>query len=208
MPDGQELFDAAVLFTDLRRSAELITSTTAQEFFRILNASLSAQSKVVRDCRGRVLKYIGDGLMAIFRGPYRARQAMRCARELAHPRLHEDVSFGIGVAEGRVIGGIVGDALDEVHLRQYDVVGATVHLASRLCAQADAGEMVATRHVAVASGLRLPLRDIGPLELRGFASAIDCVSLCSAPSSAWSSPSSSCSPAARASLPPTRRASR
>lgn len=183
MSDEQELFDAAVLFTDLRRSAELITSTTPREFFRILNASLSAQSQVVRDSRGRVLKYIGDGLMAIFRGPHRARQAMRCARELADPKLHEPAAFGIGLAEGRVIGGIVGDALDEVHLRQYDVIGATVHLASRLCAQAQAREVLATRRVAIASGLRLPLREIGPVELRGFASAIDCVSLCSAPSS-------------------------
>lgn len=183
MSDEQELFDAAVLFTDLRRSAELITSTTPREFFRILNASLSAQSQVVRDSRGRVLKYIGDGLMAIFRGPHRAQQAMRCARELADPKLHEPAAFGIGLAEGRVIGGIVGDALDEVHLRQYDVIGATVHLASRLCAQAQAREVLATRRVAIASGLRLPLREIGPVELRGFASAIDCVSLCSAPSS-------------------------
>jgi class 3 adenylate cyclase len=184
MTDEQELFDAAVLFTDLRRSAELITSKSPQEFFRILNASLSAQSRVVRDCGGRVLKYIGDGLIAIFRGPRRAEQALRCARALADPTLHEPAPFGIGVAEGRVIGGIVGDALDEVHLCQYDVIGATVHLASRLCAQADAREVLATRRVALASGLRLPLRDVGPVELRGFSSAIDCVSICGAPSSA------------------------
>lgn len=184
MTDEQELFDAAVLFTDLRRSAELITSTSPQEFFRILNASLSAQSQVVRDGGGRVLKYIGDGLMAVFLGPHRAQRAMRCASDLAHPKLHATIAFGIGVAEGRVIGGIVGDALDEVHLRQYDVVGATVHLASRLCSQAEPGEVLATRSVALASGIRLPMREIGPMEFRGFASAIDCVSLCGEPSSA------------------------
>ena len=184
MSDEQELFDAAVLFTDLRRSAELITSTTPREFFRLLNASLSAQSQVVHDCRGRVLKYIGDGLIAIFRGAHRAQQAMRCARELAHPKLHEPAAFGIGVAEGHVIGGMLGDALAEVHLRQYEVLGATVHLASRLCAQAEPGEVLATRRVAIASGLDLPLRDIGPLELRGFTSAIDCVAFGSAPFSA------------------------
>jgi class 3 adenylate cyclase len=184
MTDEQELFDAAVLFTDLRRSAELITSTSLHEFFRILNASLSAQSSIVRDSGGHVLKYIGDGLMAVFRGPHRAERAMRCARDLAHPKLHQAIAFGIGVAEGRVIGGIVGNALDEVHLRQYDVIGATVHVASRLCSQAEAREVLATRHVALASGLALALREIGPVELRGFARAIDCVSICGAPSSA------------------------
>jgi class 3 adenylate cyclase len=78
----------------------------------------------------------------------------------------------------------VGNALDEVHLRQYDVIGATVHVASRLCSRAEAREVLATRHVALASGLALALREIGPVELRGFARAIDCVSICGAPSSA------------------------
>jgi adenylate cyclase len=184
MKNEQELFDAAVLFTDLRRSAELVTSTSPQEFFRILNTSLSEQSKVVRDCGGRVLKFMGDGVMAVFRGAERARQALHCARELAGPHLHREVAFGIGVAEGRVVGGMVGDAHHEGHLRQYDVIGATVHLAARLCAQAEPGEVLATRRIAQASGLLLPLRDVGPVEVRGFASAIDCVSLCVAPSSA------------------------
>ena len=190
MTGEQEMFDAAVLFTDLRRSAELITSTSAQDYFQILNVSMSAQSKIVRDGRGRVLKYIGDGLMAIFRGPDRAQRALRCACELVDPSLHAHAAFGIGVAEGPVLGGMVGDALDEVELRQYEVIGATVHLAARLCAQADAAEALATRHVAQASGLALPLRDVGPLELRGFAGAIDCVSIAHSNDSKCGAPSS------------------
>lgn len=184
MTDAQELFDAAILFTDLRRSAELITSTSAQDYFRILNVSLSAQSKIVRDRRGRVLKYIGDGLMAVFRGPDRAQRALTCACELAHPALHVPASFGIGVADGPVLGGMVGDALDEVELRQYEVIGVAVHLAARLCAGAAPGEVLATRRIAQASGLAAPMRDIGAVEVRGFADTVDCVSICGAPSSA------------------------
>jgi class 3 adenylate cyclase len=180
----EELFDAAILFTDMCGSSELVTSTSAREFFGILNESLSTQSRIVRDCQGRVLKYIGDGLMAIFRGPDRAAWALKCACALAHP------AFGIGVAEGRVAGGIVGGAVDEPHLRQYDVIGACVHLASRLCTMADAGEVLATRHVVDASGLLLPLRDVGPVRVRGFPAEIDCVAIvqdvmpCAASSSA------------------------
>jgi adenylate cyclase len=169
MQEQEELFEAAILFTDMRGSAELITSTGTREFFRLLNASLSAQSDLVRKHGGEVLKYTGDGLMAVFRGDDRARGALHCACELADPALSADTPFGIGVAEGRVLAGIVGNA--------PDVIGATVHLAARLCSMAEAGEVVATQRVANASGLSLPMRDIGPLRVRGFASAIDCVSI-------------------------------
>lgn len=174
--DEQQLFDAAILFTDMRGSAGLASSTDAREFFRILNASLSVHNRIVREHEGRVVKYTGDGVLAVFRGELRARLALECACTLATARVQHDTPFGIGVAEGRVIAGMVGDAHDEGQPLHYDVLGATVHLAGRLCSMAEAGEVVATRRVADASGLQLLMRDIGPLKVRGFAEPIGCVS--------------------------------
>ena len=174
--DEQQLFNAAIVFTDMRGSAELASSTDAREFFRILNASLSVQNRIVREHEGRVIKYTGDGVLAVFRGELRARLALECARALAAAGEQADTPFGIGVAEGRVIGGMVGDAHDEGQPLHYDVLGATVHLAGRLCSMAEGREAVATRSVAQASGLQLLMRDIGPLKVRGFADPIDCVS--------------------------------
>ena len=177
MTDEQELFEAAILFTDMRGSSEIATSTSTHEFFRILNASLSEQTRIVRAHKGQVLKYTGDGLMAVFRGADRHRCVLQCACELAEPAAQGATPFGVGVSDGRVIAGMVGDAAGDGQLRRYDVIGATVHLASRLCSMAEAAEVVATRHIADASGLHLPIRDAGLQQVRGFAGAIDCVSI-------------------------------
>ena len=49
-----------------------------------------------------------------------------------------EVKFGIGLNAGEVVAAHVGDS----RRRQYDVVGDTVNVASRLCGQAGAGEIV------------------------------------------------------------------
>jgi adenylate cyclase len=174
--DDQEIFEAAILFTDLRGSSGLVTRTSTREYFRILNASLSAQAKVVRAHGGELVKYTGDGLMAVFRGDERRGHALRCARALANPVLHSETGFGIGLAEGRVLAGLVGDPEDHEHAHR-EVVGATVHLAARLCAQAEAGEAIATRRLVDASGLSLPVRASLSLRVSGFAGEIDCVAI-------------------------------
>lgn len=176
--DGEgELFEAVVLFTDMRRSTELVTSSTPREYFALLNRSLSEQNRIVRLHHGEVVKYTGDGMMAIFRGMGRSHMAVRAALALADPRLHASAAFGIGLAGGLVLAGLVGDSQSEGQRRQYEVVGATAHLAARLCSHADSGEVVLTRALLDACRLRLPSAPRGPLQVRGFAEPIDCVAL-------------------------------
>lgn len=175
--DVHEIFEAAILFTDLHGSSQLVASTTTPEFFRILNAALSAQGRVVRAHGGRVLKYTGDGLMAVFRGDARAALALRCACELGRPAAQGDTPYSIGVAEGRVLAGWMGDASGDGLPRQFDVIGATVHVAARLCELAAPGEVIATRRTASLATLPLAVRDIGALQVRGFELPIDCVAI-------------------------------
>ena len=173
---GEDLFEAAVLFTDMRGSSDLVTRTAPREFFRLLNASLSAQAECVRGFEGDVVKYTGDGLMAVFRGMGRSSLALRCALALARTCEREPrLPFGIGVADGPVLAGFVGpDAPGE--RRHYDVVGATVHLAARLCAMAGPGEVMTT--TSTHDTAQLPaasLRPMGPVAVPGFPEAIECV---------------------------------
>lgn len=175
--DEQEMFEAAVLFTDLRHSSELITRTAPREFFKMLNETLSAQTRVIRSGQGMVVKYTGDGLMAVFRGMGRSHLAVRCGRALTQLQWKSTLPFGIGIAEGLVLSGLVGDSLSQGLQRQYDVIGATVHLSARLCGLAEGGEVLATRSVVAASRLVAPVRDVGPVQVRGFPAAIDCVAI-------------------------------
>jgi adenylate cyclase len=172
-----QLSEQAILFTDLRRSTELAASVPLPEWFEAINRSLSDQGAIVRESGGSIVKYTGDGLLAAFRGRGRSHLALRCAILLQ--RLDRNSSYrgtlriGVGIAEGLVMSGLIG----ERGRQQFDVIGATVHLAARLCSIANEGEIVATpklvRAAAVTGAAARPTRAVN---LRGFPAPIECVS--------------------------------
>ena len=168
----------AVLFSDVRRSTEFAARVTPSELFERLNRLLSRQSRVVQAHGGSVLKYTGDGLMAGFRGLGRSYLAVRCGLALLADTAEADPSLpsGAGVCEGLVMAGFIGDA----GRQQYDILGATVHMAARLCSLAEAGEVLATAQTARSARLRgRPTRNVGPIEVRGFDGAVACVAFTS-----------------------------
>jgi len=171
-----ELVEAAVLFTDIRRSSQAITNFPPREFFALLNQMLSQQAKMIREHQGSVIKYTGDGVMAVFRGVGRSHLALRSALKLAENSKTSPLPFGVGLAEGLVMAGMVGDANHSGQRKQYDVIGATVHLASRLCSMAEVSEVIATQQLHHAARLYEPsTRQIGQISVRGFDQGIDCV---------------------------------
>jgi class 3 adenylate cyclase len=171
-----ELFEAVVMFTDIRDSSRLITQLAPREFFAMLNEVLSAQTSRIQAGQGSVVKYTGDGVMAIFRGMGRSYLALRCGLELAAMSRSQRLQSGVGIAQGLVLAGLIGDADNIGQRRQFDVIGATAHLAARLCARAEAGQVVATRELNAVAGVRNPApQPFEKVSIRGFASAIDCV---------------------------------
>ncbi len=174
--DEAEIFDAAVLFTDIRGSSQLIRSMPPQAFFENLNTLLSAQTAQVRSHQGSVIKYTGDGVMAVFRGMGRSYLALRCGLALGALNGKHPFPFGIGIAQGLVLAGFIGDSSQAGQKRQYDVVGATVHLAARLCEMANGGEVIATSGLNKAARITSPVpRPITGVMVRGFDTETDCV---------------------------------
>lgn len=171
-----ELFEAVVLFTDIRGSSQLIRKIPPLGFFKLLNQSLSAQSGQIRRRQGSVIKYTGDGVMAVFRGTGSSYLALRCALDLAIYSHDQELPFGVGVAKGLVLAGLIGDSNHAGQHRQYDVIGATAHLAARLCAMANSGEVIATANVNLVAKVSSPApRSIGNVAIRGFSSGFDCI---------------------------------
>ena len=171
-----ELFEAVVLFTDVRGSTQLIRKMPPRSFFRLLNQSLSAQSSQIRQYQGSVIKYTGDGLMAIFRGTGKSYVALRCALDLARDSNKQELPLGVGLAKGLVLAGLIGDSNRAGQRRQYDVIGATVHLAARLCGMANPGEVITTESINAVAKVDSPAaRSIGDVSIRGFNRGIDCI---------------------------------
>ncbi|HLF99555.1 MAG TPA: adenylate/guanylate cyclase domain-containing protein, partial [Acidimicrobiia bacterium] len=102
---------------------------------------------------GRLVKMTGDGMLASFEGPSRA---VLCARAL----------HGIATTLGFPIR--AGVHTGEVEVRGTDLGGIGVHIAARVAALADAGEVLATRTVReLTAGSGLEFAERGRHELKG-----------------------------------------
>ena len=86
--------------------------------------------------------------------------------------------LGMGLAEGLVMSGLIG----EPGRRQFDVIGATVHPAARLCSIANEAEIVATPRLVRAAGMAGPMpAATRTFHLRGFSAPVECVSFAQVP---------------------------
>ena len=128
--------EMTVMFSDLRAFTTISESMTPQENFDFINDYLGRISPPVREHRGFIVKYLGDGMMAVF--PDNPDDAMRAAiekieriNELNDSCKHsgiESIKIGIGINTGHMMVGIVG----EKNRMQGDALSDNVNLTSRV----------------------------------------------------------------------------
>ncbi|MDX5363516.1 MAG: FHA domain-containing protein [Pseudazoarcus pumilus] len=149
-----------VLFLDVVNSTRLYEQSGDRKAFSLVTTCLSHASSVVLDRGGRVVKYTGDGLMAVFHGP----DAAADSAIGIHLALHDCPSVAdqsIGVRIGFHTGPLLKSGTD--------VFGETVNLASRVAALASAGRALTTSASvrAMTTGLRERLTAVPTRVLRG-----------------------------------------
>ena len=109
--------EMSIMFSDLRGFTSLSESMTPEENFVFINAYFGGVSPLVRVNQGFIIKYLGDGMQAIF--PQSPENAVRAGVDMLKTvsRLNNDGSFpdarkvqiGIGVHTGPMMVGIVGE---------------------------------------------------------------------------------------------------
>lgn len=139
---GRELY-IAVLFADIRDFTPLAEGLPAYDVVHLLNRYYAAAGRVITMHRGRIVNYMGDGLMALFdagsddssEAPVRATRAALALEEAARDTASyvRDVygrafAVRVGVHAGMAVVGDVG-ALGQ---RRETAIGDTVNLASRI----------------------------------------------------------------------------
>jgi adenylate cyclase len=179
---GQSDTITAVLWSsDLRGFTARSDRLPGQRMIEILDALFDAQAKSIAAHGGEILKFIGDGLLAIFPitdaglAGIATRQALEAAGKTleALRRLNDDpllegeppLKIVIALHVGQVLYGNIGaaDRLD------FTVIGPAVNLVSRLEAVAKSLDVpiVVSDHFAQAYGR--PLISLGHHQLRGLA---------------------------------------
>ena len=169
-----EKISAAIWSSDLRGFTAYSDQAPAEQVIATLNELFDLQGKAIVAHGGEILKFIGDGVLAIFPAatPEEARQAanhaLSAAREtLAAVRERGDgLRLVIALHYGEVTYGNIGSA-DRV---DFTVIGPAVNLVSRIEAVAKARDLplIVSDDFANAYGKCVELPSLGAFDLRGM----------------------------------------
>ncbi len=145
---------ATILFTDIVGSTHRAHELGDKAWKAVLEEHDQLCDKCVEQFRGRVIKRTGDGVHATFDGPGRA---ISCAKGIVDSAREMGVEIRAGLHTG------------ECEIRGEEMEGVAVHLAARVAALADPGEVLVSRTVRdLVAGSGLKLTDRGTYKLRGF----------------------------------------
>jgi class 3 adenylate cyclase len=158
--------NVTVLFTDLVGSTEVASTLTPEAGDGLLLRHMTMLRDAVESCGGTEVKSTGDGLMVVF---HAASAALECAvlmqQEVARDNLRTDQPLGLR------IGLSTGEAMQE----SGDYYGDAVVEAARLCARANAGQILVADLVRANAGRRSQhtFGPLGQIELKGFPTPVD-----------------------------------
>lgn len=145
---------ATVLFTDIAGSTARAVEMGDHAWKRLLDTHDAIVSREVDRFRGREVKTTGDGILATFDGPARAITCALSVRDAVRP-------LGIDIRSGLHAG--------EIELRGDDVGGVAVHIAARVNALAEPGEVLVSRTVKdLVAGSGTRFKDRGVHALKGI----------------------------------------
>ena len=150
-----------VLFTDLVGSTEISYAMSPDAADELLRDHFSVLRRAIAGSGGVEVKGLGDGVMVVFRS---TSAALSCAVAMQQA-VHRD-----NVGSNHQLGLRIGLSGGEATMESNDYYGDPVIEAARLCAHADAGQILATEAVRVMRGRRSPylFERLGELDLKGL----------------------------------------
>lgn len=174
---------AAIMICDLRDFTRISDSWPRDDVIDLLNDYFDAMSEPIARHGGEILKFIGDGLLAIFplsdpkacanllHAVAEARQAMAALSEKNSMMGRAPMNYGIGVHVGDVMYGNIGSRtrLD------FTVIGPAVNMASRLEALTKqlGKKVLLSRAFADLVERDFALEHVGEHAVRGFSEPIE-----------------------------------
>jgi adenylate cyclase len=174
---------AAIMICDLRDFTKISDSWPRDDVIDLLNGYFDAMSEPIERHGSEILKFIGDGLLAIFplsepkacanllNAVSEARRAMAALNEERGDSGRAPLNFGIGVHVGDVMYGNIGSRsrLD------FTVIGPAVNMASRLetlTKQLHKPVLLSGEFAEFVKG-EFELENVGKHAVRGFADPIE-----------------------------------
>ena len=169
-----ETVHATALFIDICGFTAVTESTPADQVITIINKLFDIIVKEVIAQNGHVDKFMGDAVMAVFRGDYHLDRAIDVALAVREQikkvegLTANDKTFkpevSIGINSGEMISGNIGSA--SLKRLDYTVIGDAVNVAQRLQTTAKAGQIIITEEVYEMTKESFKCQKIGEVTLK------------------------------------------
>jgi class 3 adenylate cyclase len=154
-----------VVFTDLEGSTTMTQRLGDDAALRLIRRHDELMHACLDGHRGHRVKHTGDGLMASFTSVARAVECMIAMQRALAEHNEAAPEHPLWVRMGAAAGEPVADS--------QDLFGATVQLASRLCAYAQPGQIVVAGVIRdLSMGKTFSFQHHGEVELKGFAEPV------------------------------------
>lgn len=146
---ANETIEATVMFIDLCGFTKISETAPADTVVNMINTYFDVMVKEIMEQKGFIDKFIGDAIMAVFRGEYHLDRAIDAALAVRNkmnklPKMKDLGDFepkvSIGIKSGEMISGNIGSA--SLKRLDYTVIGDTVNTAARMQDAAQANQIV------------------------------------------------------------------
>ncbi len=170
---ASETVEASVAFIDICGFTEISEREDPDTVVSLLNRYFDLMVKEITVQNGTVDKFIGDCVMAVFKGPYHLDRAVdACLAVRSKIAVESEPNDGnnlitqvsIGVNSGEMISGNIGSAA--LKRLDYTVVGDTVNVAQRLQNTANAGQILIDEASFMKIKESFVCQRIGPVRLK------------------------------------------
>jgi class 3 adenylate cyclase/FixJ family two-component response regulator len=175
-----ETLEATVMFIDICGFTAITEKVPANAIVKMINNLFDMIVKEIIAQKGHVDKFMGDAVMAVFRGKFHLDRAIDVAiavREqlaLVEEQLLDDRVFkpqvAIGINSGEMVSGNIGSA--SLKRLDYTVIGDAVNTAQRLQSVAKAGEIIITEEVYHKAKESFHCEKIGDVTLKNKANPV------------------------------------
>jgi class 3 adenylate cyclase/ActR/RegA family two-component response regulator len=177
---ASETVEATVMFVDICGFTSLSETQSAATVVGLLNKYFDEIVREIIAHGGYIDKFMGDAVMAVFRGEYHldraldAALAVRAQLQDAHDPLPNGTDYhpaiSIGINTGEMVSGNIGSA--SLKRLDYTVIGDTVNVSQRLQSAAQPNQIVITEAIYERIKESFQCAPIGELKLKNKANPI------------------------------------
>ncbi|MBF6992512.1 adenylate/guanylate cyclase domain-containing protein [Cupriavidus sp. IK-TO18] len=175
-PGAPERKTITALFADIAGSTALIHNLDPEDAHRLIAPVLALMIEAVHHYEGYVAKSMGDGILALFGAPIanedHPKQALLAALRMQEAMRQEDalrqvstLQIRVGIHSGEVL--VRAIDTDDLHT-DYDPVGNSIHIASRMENIAEPGSIVASESTYSLTDGYFEFKALGAMPIKGL----------------------------------------